>query len=81
MVSSGQPHLLLDVREEVEYDICHLSHSRSILPLHTPYTPYSIPRLDSTPDIPLKKLQKGSLELAWQWIQETTPSDNDYCRL
>ena len=32
MVSGGKPHLLLDVREEVEYQICHLPHSRSILP-------------------------------------------------
>jgi adenylyltransferase/sulfurtransferase len=32
VVSGGKPHLMLDVREEVEYQICHLPHSRSILP-------------------------------------------------
>ena len=32
MVGGGRPHLLLDVREEVEYQICHLPHSKSILP-------------------------------------------------
>lgn len=31
VMRDGQPHLLLDVREEVEYQICHLPHSQSIL--------------------------------------------------
>jgi adenylyltransferase/sulfurtransferase len=37
VVRRGQPHILLDVREEVEYHICHLPHSRSILH-HCPYS-------------------------------------------
>ena len=32
VVKRREPHLLLDVREKVEYQICHLPHSRSIPP-------------------------------------------------
>ena len=30
MVDSGAPHVLLDVREAVEYRICHLPHSINV---------------------------------------------------
>uniref|UniRef100_A0A1X7SR26 Rhodanese domain-containing protein n=1 Tax=Amphimedon queenslandica TaxID=400682 RepID=A0A1X7SR26_AMPQE len=30
LLDEGVPHLLLDVREPVEYDICHLPHSHNI---------------------------------------------------
>ncbi len=32
VVKSSRPHLLLDVREPVEFEICHLPQSHSILP-------------------------------------------------
>lgn len=90
MILSGQSHLLLDVREDVEYDICHLPHSRSIPPTLPPHTilhshththTIGLVVLAMTPmvDISLKKLKTGSLELAWQWILEATPTTNDLC--
>ena len=48
VVKRREPHLLLDVREKVEYQICHLPHSRSIPPspithIHTHWSSGGVP--------------------------------------
>ncbi len=65
VVDAGSPHLLLDVREPVEFKICQLKRSRSIhnqtiyirvaTSLHGDL---SFPNLGQ--DIPLTSLQRGS---------------------
>ena len=78
VVGRREPHLLLDVREEVEYHICHLPHSRSIPLCSMIHIIYSVMVL-TLADMPLRQLESGSVEEVWQWIQEARPSRDDCC--